>query len=101
MAKLKAFNPATNLAVSVTPGSAAALQSLVAGGESLLLFNPTNGLVFIRTDGAVASATDYPIPAGGSRLMDVGGGALPVSLFQASGATAGIVYLSRGDGSSY
>jgi len=106
MAKIKAFGPPSPpLAVAVTPGAASAAAEVQGGGETLRVFNPTNGIVALRVgqDNTVAAAaTDYPIPAGADRLVDITGVQTPcfVSLFQAAGATAGTVFVARGDGNS-
>ena len=70
------------------------------GGETAVIYNPTNGVVFARFDGSAATVTDYPVPPGATRIVDIGT-ASKFSLFQAAAATAGNVYLSRGDGSSF
>ena len=107
MAKIKAFGPpSAPTPVAVAPAAASAATSVPGGGETLRVFNPTAGTVFLRvgTDNTVvAAATDYPIPAGADRLIDIGT-ALPVplfvSIFQPTGGVAGTVFVMRGDGSS-
>lgn len=101
MSKLKAFSHNATLTAAVTPAASTAALTLPPAGESLLVYNPTNGIVFVRVDGQAATANDFPVPAGLSRLLDIGSIIQTVTLFQASGATAGNVYLSRGDGNTY
>lgn len=104
MAKLGPFH--AHSTTSVSPAAGGNAQSNLAGnGETLRVFNPTNGICFVKvgSDNTVsAAATDHPIPAGGDRLIDIGMGTLTlfVSVFLAAAATPAAIYLQRGDGST-
>jgi hypothetical protein len=118
MAKLGAFKPVgeATLTIALTNGAAVATK-LALLGESLLIYNPTNGIVFAAigpANSVVASpSADYPIPPGARAIIDLGpmqsgalspGGVPPakyLSLYLASGATNGSVYVTPGDGSIY
>jgi hypothetical protein len=104
MAKLGAFKSGGTTAIAAVVASSVPAQ-LPAGGETVRVFNPTNGILFVRfglDNTVVAAATDFPVPAGGDRLMDVSGLPSPawIAVFLATGATGGTVFVSRGDGSS-
>lgn len=115
MARGGAFKHAATLTLALTNGVAVS-GKLPAGGESLLVYNPTNGTAFAKIgqdNTVVATAADIPIPATKSRLIDLGpmqsgaiapGAAAPpkfLSLLLIAGATNGNAYASVGDGSSY
>jgi hypothetical protein len=117
MAQLHAFRPAArSLVIAAVNGSS--VNGPVPGtGDTLRIFNATNGVVYIAVgvDNSVAAAPpasgqcDYPIEPGASRLVDLGGAgqtgfavppALWLAAFLAAGAANGNVIVTRGDGNT-
>ena len=87
---------------SIVASTAAAATNLAGGGSSILVFNSTGAVAFIRfgvASGTAATNGDTPIPAGGRMLLDGGPLVTHASAILASGT--GTVYFTRGDGSVY
>lgn len=94
------FRPAGT--VSVAASTTAEAAALVSGGSSILVFNDSGAVAFIRfgmNTGVAASASDTPVPAGARMLLDAGTLVTHASALLASGT--GTVYFTRGDGSIY
>jgi hypothetical protein len=94
------FRPAGTLTVAAS--TANARGALVGGGNSVLVFNSTTSVAFVRfgTDSTVtATAADTPIPPGLRMLVDAGPFIQQAAVLLASGT--GNVYFSRGDGTTY
>jgi len=72
--------------------------ALPAGGISLLVFNASPSIVHISFHGD-ATVANFPIPPGGSRLLNIGPLDRTASVILDSGT--GTAYLSRGDGETY
>jgi hypothetical protein len=70
----------------------------IPAGDSLLVFNASAAVAHVAFD-KEAAVHHFPIPPGGSRLLDMGPMALSASVILDSGN--GTVYLSRGNGVSY
>lgn len=87
---------------SVAGSTSAASVGLVGGGSSVLVFNASGAVAFVRfgMDAALAAGTgDTPVPAGTRMLIDAGRLATHASAVLAAGT--GTVYFTRGDGSVY
>lgn len=97
---IAAFNPEGT--VSVAAGTASLAASLPGTGPSLLIFNSTTAIAFLRlgaTTTLTATSADMPIPAGGRALLSVGTTVTSAAILLSSGS--GLVYLTRGSGSVY
>ncbi len=94
------FAPSGNgVGVAMPASTASVSATLPASGESVLFFNSTASIAFVRTDAGPATPADTPIPAGGRLLMEAGPYVSAVSCVLASGS--GTVYASPGAGSTY
>jgi hypothetical protein len=89
----------TSAASTALPAGAVTASPLAAyAGDALLVFNASSAVAHVSVNGT-ATATNLPIPAGGSRLLTIGPMALTASVVLDSGS--GTVYLSRGTGHTY
>ncbi len=94
------FRPSYTASISAT--TAAAETALPAGGESVLIYNATSSVAFVRfgsSAGVAATLTDLPVPPNGRMLVAVNHLVTAVSALLHVGT--GTVYFSRGDGSVY
>src|SRR3954447_3752783 len=83
------------LAALATPVNAL----LTGAGESALVYNATGAIAFVRfgADLTVSAAlTDFPVPAGGTRMITCGSVVQSVAVILSSGT--GSIYVSRGAG---
>lgn len=94
------FRPASTTTINAT--TSAAGSALPEGGESVLIYNAAASIAFVRF-GANATTTatvnDLPVPPNARMLVAVNRLVNTVSVLLHNGA--GLVYLSRGDGSVY
>lgn len=106
MATLSAFSPNNSFTIAAVAATAVEAQ-LKGSGETVVVQNPTNGVIFARfgADNTVAATVnDTPILPGARAIMDIGhNGGAPVflSVFLSAGATGGNVYATRGNGSFF
>jgi hypothetical protein len=96
------FQP-TGGTVALSAGTTSVNATLPSGGESVLVFNNTTVVVFVRVDGpgAVASTTyDLPVPIGGRVILNAGTYATTAAVI-ATAVGTGSVYFTRGSGTAY
>ncbi|MCF3945297.1 hypothetical protein AiwAL_04725 [Acidiphilium sp. AL] len=94
------FRPSGTASVAGSTGAAAV--ALAGGGSSVLVFNASGAVAFVRFGMAAAlsaSVGDLPVPPGGRMLVDAGRLVTHAGAVLASGT--GTVYFTRGDGSVY
>ncbi len=92
------FRPSGTM--SVAGSTSAASTVLLGGGSSVLVFNASGSVAFVRFGmeaALVASIGDTPVPPGGRMLVDAGRLVTHAGAVLASGT--GDVYFTRGDGS--
>lgn len=87
---------------SVAASTSAASTALAGGGSSMLVFNASAAVAFVRFGMAgmnPASSADTPVPPGARMLLDAGRLVTEAGAVLAAGT--GTVYFTRGDGSVY
>ncbi|MCB8874761.1 hypothetical protein [Acidisoma silvae] len=97
---IAAFSPEAT--VSVAAGIASNAVALGGSGPSLLVFNSTSSIAFLRLGASTsltATSGDLPVPAGVQLLLTVGATVTAAAVLLSSGS--GTVYLTRGSGSAY
>ena len=96
---LEAFKLAGTAAISATTSSVA--TTLPAGGSSILITNAASDYAFVRLGaaGETATLTDFPVPAGASRLLLLESVVTTVHVILNSGT--GTVFATVGRGSAY
>jgi hypothetical protein len=97
------FRAYTN--TTVTASTVASTTTLAAGGEACLVTNFATVAAYVAfggdtTSSAATVAASFPVPAGASRLINIGTLASFAGVILPSGTTASVVF-SRGDGSVY
>lgn len=95
------FRPAGTAQVAASTTSSNV--SLSGGGETVLVYNGSSGVAFIRFGvGSSLQATnqDVPVPPGTRMLVHVGGPFVTTVAATLSAGT-GTVYFTRGDGTVY
>lgn len=99
MGSVQPFQP--SYTVAITAGTTAVSQSLAKGGSSVLLTNGASDYAFVRlgTTGVLATTSDIPVPAGSRLLLHAPDTVTAISVLLNSGS--GIVFASRGTGTSY
>ncbi|HQT87971.1 MAG TPA: hypothetical protein PK677_05385 [Acidiphilium sp.] len=94
------FRPAGTVVIGAS--AAAASIALPPGGSSMLVYNSTTSVAFIRfgmVGDTTAQISDTPVPPGARMLFDAGRLVTTASVVLASGT--GSVFFTRGDGSVY
>jgi hypothetical protein len=97
----QAFSP-VGATVTVAASTSSAATALPATYKDVVLYvvNPTNGVAFVNfaASSAVATTAGVPVPVGGSVKFTAKGPCGSVAVILATGATAGNVYVTPGEG---
>lgn len=93
-------------AMAACAGEAVTVALAPASGDSVLVYNTSASIAFVRFCGGGAAtvdpALDIPIPPGASRLLGISPLVTQAAVcVGATGTGTGNVYLSRGDGTVY
>lgn len=64
--------PGNTIKVTIASSSVAVSGTLISVGSSVECYNSGSALVFARFDGNAATSTDYPLPAGVTKLITRG-----------------------------
>ncbi|MCB8880406.1 hypothetical protein ACELLULO517_09195 [Acidisoma cellulosilytica] len=97
---IAAFSPEAT--VSIAAGTSSNAVALGGSGPSLLVFNSTASIAFLRLGASTslsATTSDLPIPAGAQLLLTVAATVTAAAVLLSAGS--GTVYLTRGSGSAY
>ncbi|GAB0116904.1 hypothetical protein [Acidisoma sp. 7E03] len=97
---IAAFNPEATVTLAASTTSAAV--TLGGAGPSLLVYNATGALAFLRlgaTTALTATTGDLPVPPGGQILLGIGATVSAAAVVLSAGS--GSVYLTRGSGAAY
>jgi hypothetical protein len=96
------FQTATNAStVTIAATTTVATAALPGNGESVLVYNASAAIAFVRVGGSATTATvnDVPVPPGARMLMQCGAYASLVAVLLSTGT--GNVLFVRGSGTTY
>jgi hypothetical protein len=93
------FQTATNAStVTIAATTTVATAALPGNGESVLVYNASAAIAFVRVGGS-ATVNDVPVPPGARMLMQCGAYASLVAVLLSTGT--GNVLFVRGSGTTY
>src|ERR1700761_8994877 len=98
LGSISPFRPTATVGLSV--GSVSANIALQGGGESVVVTNPTNGLIYVRfgaDPGVAATTSDMPVLSSSRAILSVNRLITHAAAF--SPTSSGLVLFSLGDGS--
>lgn len=101
MGSTQPFRPGGTVQLAASTTSASV--PLSGGGESVLIYNASSAVAFVRFGvgaGIAASSADTPVPPASRMLMHLGG-PFVTSAAALLSAGSGAVFFSRGDGTVY
>lgn len=97
---IAAFHPEAT--ASLAAGTTSAATALGGAGPSLLVYNATGGIAFLRlgaTTALTATTGDLPVPPGSQIMLGIGATVTAAAVVLSTGS--GTVYLTRGSGAAY
>lgn len=97
---IAAFTPEAT--IGLTAGTTSTAVSLPGSGPTLLVFNATSSIAFLKLGASpqtTARATDLPIPAGSQILLGISATVTAVAAILTTGS--GTIYITQGSGSAF